>query len=213
MTSAPPPKQRPSRPEVDTLMPLAERVEALARSSGRAFLERDSKLASSLLADDGEHARLESALERAWMALLDGDPASGDMAKSAGLVAALETISDLSATICGHVVGLSGSPNVDEKSAIRKLAEMVPDMLTQALGALRANDESSARSVIHQAPAADACFAQSHLDLFENVQKAGRFESTQRLQAVTSALERIGDGATDIARFVCDNAALEAAAV
>jgi phosphate uptake regulator len=192
-------------------MPLAERVEALARSSGRAFIERDSKLASSLLADDGEHARLETALERAWMALLDGDTAGGDVAKNAGLVAALETISDLSATICGHVVGLNGSPNFDEKSAILKLAEMVPDMLAEALGALRANDESSARSVLHRAPAADAYFAQSHLDLFENVQKGGRFESTQRLQAVTSALERIGDGAADIAQFVCDNAALEAA--
>jgi phosphate uptake regulator len=210
MQSAPPSKQRP-RPALDTLMPLAERVEALARSSGRAFIERDSKLASSLLADDGEHARLETALERAWMALLDGDSAGGDVARSAGLVAALETISDLSATICGHVVGLNGSPNVDEKSAIRKLAEMVPDMLAEALDALRANDERSARSVLHRAPAADACFAQSHLDLFENVQKGGRFESTQRLQAVTSAFERIGDGATDIARFVCDNAALEAA--
>jgi hypothetical protein len=211
MPSAPPPKQRPSQPALDTLMPLADRVGALAQSSGRAFIERDSTLARSLLADDGEHALLESALERAWMALLDGDPARGEVARSAGLVAALETISDLSATICGHVVGLTGSPGVDEKSAIRKLAQMVPDMLAEALGALRANDESSARRVIHRAPAADACFAQSHLDLFENVQKAGEFESTQRLQAVTSALERIGDGATDIARFVCDQAAVEAA--
>jgi phosphate uptake regulator len=164
-----------------------------------------------LLADDGEHARLESALERAWMALLDGDATGGDMAKNAGLVAALETISDLSATICGHVVELNGSPGVDEKSAIRKLAQMVPDMLAEALGALRLNDETCARSVLHRGPAADACFAQSHLDLFENVQKAGRFEFTQHLQGVTSALERIGDGAADIARYVCDKAALEAA--
>jgi phosphate uptake regulator len=193
------------------LIPLADRVEALARNSGRAFIERDSSLASSLLADDGEHARLASALQRAWMTLLDGGPDGNDVAKGAGLVAALETISDLSATICGHVVELKGSPGVDEKSSIRKLAQIVPDMLAEALGALRANDETSARSVLNRAPAADACFAQSHLDLFENVQKAGRFESTQRLQAVTSAFERIGDGAAEIAQFVCDNLALEAA--
>lgn len=204
------PRQVASRPAFDALMPLADRVGALARSSGRAFIERDSKLASSLLADDGEHARLETALERAWMTLLGGD-SGGDVARNAGLVAALETISDLSATICGHVVELNGSPGVDEKSAIRKLAQMVPDMLAEALGALRLNDETCARSVLHRGPAADACFAQSHLDLFENAQKGGRFEITQHLQAVTSALERIGDGAADIARYVCDNAALEAA--
>src|SRR6185503_9241112 len=142
MPNASTPKQRPSRPAVDKLIPLADRVEALARSSGRAFIERDSNLASSLLADDGEHARLETALERAWMALLDGNSAGDDVAKNAGLVAALETISDLSATICGHVVGLTGSPSVDEKSAIRKLAQMVPEMLAEALGALRSNDET-----------------------------------------------------------------------
>jgi phosphate uptake regulator len=199
-------RHRPSRPTLDTLLPLADRVEALARSSGRAFIERDSKLASALLAADGEHARVESALERAWVALIDGDPVAGDLTSSAGLVASLETISDLAATICGHVVGLNGSPTMDKKSSILKLAHIVPDMLKEALGALRTNDEPAARSVLKRAPAADACFAQSHLDLFENVQKDGRFEATQRLQAVTSALERIGDGATDIARFVCDTA-------
>jgi phosphate uptake regulator len=204
MPSAIPSRPRRSRPPLDTLLPLADRVEALARSSGRAFIERDAKLARSLRADDGEHARLESALECAWVSLLGGNSALGDVAASAGLVAALETISDLSAAICGHVVGLNGSPGVDEKSSIRKLAEIVPEMLAQALGALRANDEHSARDVLSRAPAADACFAQSHLDLFENAQKRGRFESTRRLQAVTSALERIGDGATEIAQFVCD---------
>lgn len=204
-------KHRPSRPALDALLSIADRVEALARSSGRAFIERDSKLASSLLAADGEHASLESALEHAWVALLDGDPAAGDVAASAGLFASLETISDLAAVICGHVVELGGSP-VDQRSSILRLAEMVPEMLKEALRALRANDEDSARSVLRRAPAADACFAQSHLDLFQNVQKAGRFESTQRLQAVTSAFERIGDGATDIAQFVCDTAGREAAA-
>lgn len=199
------PKLRPSRPTLDTLLPLADRVEALARRSGRAFIERDSNLARSLVAADGEHAQLETALEHAWVALLDGEPASG-VASSASLVAALETISDLSASICDHVVELSDAPGMDAKSSILKLAEIVPEMLKEALGALRANDERSARSVLNRAPAADACFAQSHLDLFENAKKGGRFESTRRLQAVTSALERIGDGATDIARFVCDTA-------
>src|SRR5689334_1239034 len=101
MHVANPSKQRPSQPTLDALLPLADRVERLARSSGRAFIERDSNLASSLLAVDGEHARLESALENAWVELLDGAPAVGDVAASAGLVASLTTISDLSATICG----------------------------------------------------------------------------------------------------------------
>jgi len=206
MQSATPSRHRPTRPALDALLPIADRVEALARSSGRAFIEQDSNLASSLLAADGEHARLESALECAWVSLLGGGPAGGDVAASAGLVASLETISDLAATICGHVVGLGPTPVAGPKSSILKLAEMVPEMLKEALGALRANDETSARSVLRRAPAADACFAQSHLDLFGQVQIDGRFESTQRLQAVTSALERIGDGATDIARLVCDSA-------
>lgn len=206
MQSATPSKHRPTRPALDTLLPIADRVEALARSSGRAFIEQDFDLASSLLAADGEHARLESALEGAWVSLLGGDAAGGDVAANASFVASLETISDLAAKICRHVVGLGGTPVVGPKSSILKLAEMVPEMLKEALGALRTNDENSARSVLRRAPAADACFAQSHLDLFGQVQMDGRFESTRRLQAVTSALERIGDGAADIARLVCGSA-------
>lgn len=198
-------RHRPTQPTLDALLPIADRVEALARNSGRAFIEQDSNLASSILAADGEHARLEMALEHAWLSLLGGGSAVGDLAVSAGIVTSLETISDLAATICGHVVGLDGTVT-EPKSSIMKLAQMVPEMLKEALGALRTNDARSALGVLNRAPAADACFAQSHLDLFWQGQKDGRFESTQRLHAVTSALERIGDGATDIARLVCDTA-------
>jgi phosphate uptake regulator len=195
-------------------MPLADRVEALTRSTGRALVEGDAALATSLLADDGEHARLESALDGAWSDLLRSGSERqpmGDMAAGVGLVASFQTISKLAASICANVIQLSERPERGQASAILRLAEMVPDLLGDALGALRENDQEGARAVQRRGLAVDACFAQTYLDLHQIVRRNDyHLEIAQRLHAVTAALERISDGASEIAGTVRKNSRVEA---
>jgi phosphate uptake regulator len=197
---------RPSAPALARLLPLADRVEAITRISGRAFVARDAKLAQSLLARGGEHERLDSAIDEEWSELL-GRGAPNDVPASVGLVTSLQTIAGLAATICTLVVGLSLREEAPTAHpAIQKLAELVPDLLRDALGAFRRNDRTTADRVLRGSVSVDVCFAQTYVDLLHGVRhNAGRvenMETAQHLHAVTRALERIGDGASEIADSV-----------
>jgi phosphate uptake regulator len=120
------------------------------------------------------------------------------------LLVLLEKITDLAASICRQIIHLSEGPGVvGDLPAIRRLAEIVPEMLRDALRAIRANDRPSAELVLGRGLAMDTCFAQAHLDLLQVVrQETGRFVAAQQLHAVGRALERIGDGAGEIAACV-----------
>lgn len=195
--------ERPSAQTLSRLLPLADRVEALTRRSGHAFVARDVGLARALIAEDGEIRELALALEAAWHDVLAKAGAlPGDVSASVDLVHSLQRISELAGTICGHVVGLSG----DERNthpAIERLAEMVPDLLRDALGAFRNNDAGDAAEVRKTSVEVDVCFAQSYLDLMQVVRPPGAaFETAQHLHGVSRALERIGDSASEIADSV-----------
>jgi phosphate transport system protein len=193
---------RPSPPALARLLSLADRVEALTRVSGRAFVARDAGLAESLLARGGEHERLDSALDAEWSELL-GHGTPSDVPASVELVTSLQTITDLAATICTHVVGLSERDAPVAHPAIQRLAELVPDLLRDALGAFRRNDRTTADQVLRSSVSVDGCFAQTYLDLLHVAREgAGQVETAQLLHAVTRALERIGDGASEIADSV-----------
>jgi phosphate transport system protein len=192
---------RPSAPALARLLPLADRVEALTRVCGHAFLARDAGLAESLLAQGGEHERLDSALDAEWSELL-GRGSPNDVPASVELVTSLQTITDLAATICSHVVGLSVRDAPGAHPAIQRLAQLVPDLLRDALGAFRQNDRATADRVLRSSVSVDVCFAQTYLDLLHVVRQNAGVETAQRLAAVTRALERIGDGASDIADSV-----------
>jgi len=199
---------RPSAPTLSRLLPLADRVEALTRRSGRAFVSRDATAARSLIADDGELRALSSALDAAEQELFaNKDGVMTDVPASAELVHALQTISRLAATICAQVVGLAASDGHVTHPAIEQLAQLVPDHLRDALGAFRKNDAVDAEAVRKSSVKVDVCFAQSYLDLMQVVRQTGgdQWETAQRLHAVTRALERIGDRASDIADNVVDH--------
>src|SRR5258705_441570 len=82
---------RPSPPALARLLPLADRVEALTRTSGRAFVARDARLAESVLAQGGEHERLDSALDAEWSELL-GRGLPNDVPRPRGRWNASETV-------------------------------------------------------------------------------------------------------------------------
>ncbi len=195
----------PSRP-VDILLPLADKVGALARVTGRAAASGDAALATELLASDGECERCDTAVRAAWADLLRSMN-QGDQSEVLDLLISLEKIADLATTICERVIRVATS-NVADLPAIRRLAELVPELLADALRAVRANDRPSAQKVLDRGIAMDACFAQVHLDLLELARGGGeKMDAAVQFHALGRALERIGDGASEIAASVPQPAA------
>jgi phosphate uptake regulator len=189
---------------LDRLRPVAEHVDAFTRESGRAVVDGDAKLALALLAAGGERARCESAVQAAWSDILGGQVhVWPDVAANVSLLASLEKIADLASTICGAVIRLSSEKLVSDLPSIRKLAELVPDMLRDALGAVRENDRSSAKRVLDRGLAVDTWFAQAHLDVLQAVPPGtGDLNIARQFHTLGRALEQIGDSAGEIAASV-----------
>ena len=189
---------------LDRLRPVADHVDAFMRESGRAVVDGDAALAHALLAAGGERALCESAVQAAWSDILSGQGhVWPDMAANVSLLASLEKISDLASTICGAVIRLSSEKLISDLPSIRKLAELVPDMLRDALGAVRENDQSSAKRVLAQGLAVDTWFAQAHLDVLQAVPPGTADLSVARqFHTLGRALEQIGDSAGEIAASV-----------
>ncbi len=188
---------------LDRLRPVAEHVDAFTRESGRAVVRGDADLAQALLSADGERARCDTALKAAWSDILGGQTAvRSDVAANVSLLVSLEKIADLASIICRSVIGLS-SERIRDLPSIRRLAELVPDMLRDALGAVRENDQRSAERVLDQGLAVDACFAQAHLDMLQVVPPGtSDMNVAQKFHALSRAFEQISDGASEIAASV-----------
>jgi phosphate uptake regulator len=190
---------------LNRLLPLADQVSALATASGRAVVDRDAALARALIATDGKRDRCDSALRAAWTDVLgsvEHEKPNGTSAVE--LLVSLERITALSTTICREVMSFSSELRAGEFPSIRRLAELVPSMLHDALGAVRANDRRSAEKVLDQSIAVDTCYAQAHSDLLQIMAKQGpdQMDAARQLHAVGRALERIGDNASGIAAGV-----------
>ncbi|HEX4336458.1 MAG TPA: PhoU domain-containing protein [Polyangiaceae bacterium] len=188
---------------LDRLRPVAEHVDAFTRESGRAVVDGDADLALALLSAGGERARCDTAVQAAWSDILGGQSVRSDVAANVSLLVSLEKIADLASIICRSVIGLSTETRLGELPSIRKLAELVPGMLRDALGAVRENDQAGAGRVLHQGLTVDAFFAQAHFDML-NVMRpgGGDMSTTQKFHAMSRALEQISDGASEIAASV-----------
>jgi len=192
------------RPPLDRLLPLADLVRALTCVSGRAVACGDAALATELLRTDGDCARCGSALHEAWLDLLRSANASrSDQASAVALLVSLDNIADLATSICERVAGVANRETALDVPALRRLAELVPEQLNDALGAVRANDGPSAQRVLDRSVSVDACFAQVHLELLQLAGEGSQgMDAAQQLHALGRALERIGDDASEIAATV-----------
>jgi phosphate uptake regulator len=199
-TSNPLPFAQPAR-AIDGLRPLASLVDAFTRRSSDAVASSDPALASALLRHSGERDECDAALRAAWTGVLGamGGPAT-EQAAALTLLVNLEKIAELAATLCQAVVDLSEGPRVADVPSLRRLAKLVPDLLRDALAAALANDRSSAEGVLGRGITVDTCFAQAQTDVLEVVRGgAGHLTQARQLHAMGRALERISDGASEIA--------------
>ena len=193
-----------SKRAFDRLRPVADHVDAFTQQSGRAVVEGDAILAEALLSPGGDRAKCDTALQAAWSDILGGQtqPRS-DVAANVSLLVSFEKIADLASDVCRAVIGLSTESPLRELPSVKKLAQLVPEMLRDAIGAMRENDHRSAERALGKGLAVDACFAQAHFDMLQ-VMRPGATDLTvtQKFHALSRALELISDGASEIASSV-----------
>lgn len=197
---------------LDRLRPLADHVDTFTERSSRAVVDGDVSLAEALLSPDGERAKCDTALEAAWSDILGGQAQPRpDVAANVSLLVSLEKIADRASDVCRAVIGLSVDSPLRELPSVKKLAEMVPEMLREALGAVRENDRKSAERVRKKGLTVDAYFAQAHFDMLQVLRPGtGDLTVAQKFHALSRALERISDGASEIAASVNGPAVLSA---
>lgn len=198
---------------LDRLRPVADHVDAFTQQSGRAVVDGDATLAEALLSPGGDRAKIDTALQAAWSDILGGQmqPRS-DVTANVSLLVSLEKIADLASDVCRAVIGLAAEARLGELPSVKKLAELVPEMLRDALGAVRENDRRSAERVLGKGLTVDAWFAQAHFDVLQ-VLRPGTSDLTavQKFHALSRALEQISDGASEIAASVRGAAAVYSA--
>jgi phosphate transport system protein len=192
-------------PWLDRVQLVADGVNRLTSGTGRAVVAADATIAMTLLSVDGERDRCESALSAAWSDLLAPQAwRSPDQPRAIELLVALERITGFATTICLQVIHLANEPELGELSSIRHLAAIVPEMLRDALGALKSNDRPTADRVMDRSLEVDSFFAQAHSDLlnFLGTENEDGMASVRQMHAVGRLLERIGDSASEIAESV-----------
>lgn len=200
----PAPPTRLSGTNFERLVAIAGDVEAFTRSSGRAFVEQDGTLARELLAQGGDHQRIDSDLDAAWSDMLSVPPGpSESMTTTVGFAVALRGIADLAANICDRVADMATHVQRPSQPAMDRLAEMVPAMVQGAVSAMRDGTSQSAELVLKQSVSADVAFAQTYHEVMQLVrQNTENYDLAKHLHAISRAFERMGDGAAEIADSV-----------
>ena len=186
---------------------MSATVEEMVEGSVRAFLKRDSKLASRLRARDDEIDSLESEIDQRCVRLFARrQPVACDLrfvATVFKLVTHLERIGDLGEGICERVVELSEYPAQPVARSLIRMSGMAPDMLHQAMDAFANRDTVKARVVMQRDAELDQLYAQTFPELTADLSRSREsIEWATRLQSVGKGLERIGDEATNISELV-----------
>lgn len=183
---------------VNHIVELSQRIDRLTRAAVLAFTTRDAQRAESLL---GQETSSFAGMDPAqWI----GDP--GDeiriqdgrrAALARKLVVDVEALGSHALALCGQVRYLTA--RVEETTAVDHLAEIVPDIITEAMLAVSSpgsEDLSRTQAAMRRM---EVAFAQSFPDLLLFAcREPTRIDEVIRLCAVCRSLECLADGSWDI---------------
>ena len=191
----------------EQILRMGAKVEEIIGGSIKALIERDSALATRMIAFDRKINQMEIDIdELCLLVLARRQPVASDLrfiTMALKLVTDLERIGDLGVNISERVVELNEEPQLKPYVDIPRMAEEVQAMLREALDAFVAGDPERAQAVIERDHNVDAFYSQIFRELLTYMMEDTRnvYRAT-RLQSIAKYLERIGDHATNLAEMV-----------
>jgi len=191
----------------EQVLRMGAKVEEIISGSIKSLLERDSALATRMIAFDRKINQMEVDIdELCLLVLARRQPVASDLrfiTMALKLVTDLERIGDLGVNICERVLELNEEPQLKPYVDLPRMAEEVQAMLREALDAFVAGDPERAQAVIERDHNVDAFYSQVFRELLTYMMEDTRnvYRAT-RLQSIAKYLERIGDHATNLAEMV-----------
>ena len=191
----------------EKILLMGAKVETMVAASVRAFNEQDNSLANRTIEFDHDINRLEVEIDSYCLSILARrQPVASDLrfiTTALKLVTDLERIGDLAVNISERVLDLSSDPPRRTWPDILKMAEIVQNMVRDALDAFVAADSAKAKWVIERDRSVDAIYAQVfHQVLLVMIEDRSAVQRGVGVQAIAKYLERIGDHATNLAEMV-----------
>jgi len=191
----------------DLLLRMGAMVEDSIAQSIRALLDRDTKLAESVIAHDDEIDHMEVEIDRRTIELIAKmQPTAIDLrfvATIMKITPELERIADLAQDVCERVIELNREPQLKPVTQLPQLAEIAQKMVREALDALVNSNATLARAVIGQDDRADSLTEDSFRALLTYMLENPRNISPAIRQTfIGKYFERMADGATNICEMV-----------
>jgi phosphate transport system protein len=191
----------------EQLLRMGAKVEEVIRGSIKSLLDRNTDLATHMIAVDRRVNQMEVDIDGLCLSILARrQPVASDLrfiTMALKLVTDLERIGDLGVNISERVIELNAEPPLKPYVDLPNMANEVQSMLREALDAFVASDPEAAQKVIERDNIIDAYYSQIFRELLTYMMEDTHniFRAT-RLQSIAKYLERIGDHATNVAEMV-----------
>ncbi len=191
----------------EKILLMGAKVETMVATSVRAFHEQDNALANRTIEFDHDINRLEVEIDGFCLNILARrQPVASDLrfiTTALKLVTDLERIGDLAVNISERVLDISSDPPRRDWPDILTMADIVQNMVRDALDAFVAADSAKAKWVIERDRGVDAIYSQLfHQVLLVMMEDRTAIQRGMGVQAIAKYLERIGDHATNLAEMV-----------
>ena len=191
----------------EQVLRMGAKVEEIISGSIKALLERDTVLATRMIAFDRKINQMEVDIDELCMLILARrQPVASDLrfiTMALKLVTDLERIGDLGVNISERVMELNEEPQLKPYVDLPRMADEVQAMLREALDAFVAGDPDRAQAVIERDQTVDAYYTQVFRELLTYMMEdTHNIYRATRLQSIAKYLERIGDHAPNLAEMV-----------
>lgn len=190
----------------ERLLVMASHAEASVAKAVRSLVERDDKLASDVKENDGKIDALEVEIDELAINLLSRAPLASNLrfiTCAMKISQNLERIGDEATTIARRSIELNSEPQLKAYVDIPRLANIALEMLKAALDAFVNKEPEKAEQIVPRDKEVDLIHHQFQRELSSYmVESPSTISRCLNLMAVSKALERIADHATNIAEEV-----------
>lgn len=191
----------------ERILKMGSLVEDAIRNSIKALVDRDSKLAISVIDGDRSVNTLDVEIEEECIRLLALYQPTGSnlrlITTAIKIITDLERMGDLAVDICERAIELNDEPSLKPYIDIPRMAEAVQKMLKDSLDSFVSNDPDLALKVCEADDIVDnlnhQIFNELLLYMLQDPKNIGR---AVRISYISKYLERIADHATNIAEMV-----------